>query len=128
MRLKLWRQEKYDALIQDITDTSLANVGYHHATNDAETVARKNNSALLDGCLCTTVHDLTSSNGGGILGPDDACTKTGRRVRDVLSDKYLALRIPNLSDPNNLAFADQGKAPGIIPIDCPIGDAECVAR
>ena len=43
MRLNLWRQEKYDALIQDIMDTSLANAGYCHATNDAETAARKYN-------------------------------------------------------------------------------------
>ena len=41
--------------------------------------------------------------------------------------KHPALQIPDLSDPNNLAFANQGKALGIIPIDCPIGDAEYVA-
>ncbi|KAL7477069.1 hypothetical protein ACHAW6_002889, partial [Cyclotella cf. meneghiniana] len=50
------------------------------------------------------------------------------RVRDILADKYPALRIPNLSDTNNLAFADQGEAPDIIPINCPIGDTERVAR
>ena len=38
------------------------------------------------------------------------------------------LRTPNLWDPNNLAFADYGKAPDIIPIDCPLGDAERVVR
>ena len=46
----------------------------------------------------------------------------------VLAEQYPALQIPNLSDPNNLAFADQGEAPGIIPIDCPIGDAERIDR
>ena len=35
---------------------------------------------------------------------------------------------PNLLDPNNLAFADYREAPDIIPIDCPLGDADWVAR
>ena len=84
--------------------------------------------AVLDGRLCAAVRGLTSGNGGGVLGPDNACTKTGRRVCNVLVENYLALQIPNISDSNNLAFADQGEAPGIIPIDCPIGDAKRVAR
>ena len=96
--------------------------------NDAETAARKFNSAVLDGHLCTATRGLTSCDGGGVLGPDDACTKTGHRVWDVLAEKQPALRIHNLSDTNNLAFAIQGKAPGIIPIDCPVGDTECIAR
>ena len=41
MRLDLWHQGKFDALIQDITDTSLANARYFPATNDVETAARK---------------------------------------------------------------------------------------
>ncbi|KAL7474906.1 hypothetical protein ACHAW6_004615, partial [Cyclotella cf. meneghiniana] len=42
--------------------------------------------------------------------------------------KHPPLHTPNLSDPNNLAFTDYGKAPGIIPLDCPIRDAERVAH
>jgi len=38
------------------------------------------------------------------------------------------LRTPNLSDPKNLAFTDYGETPDIIPIDCPLGDAERVTR
>ena len=49
MRIDLWRQGKYDALIQDITTTSLANAGYRSVTNDAETKAQKYHSAILDG-------------------------------------------------------------------------------
>ena len=52
----------------------------------------------------------------------------GSPVRDVLAEKHPLLCIPNLSDPDNLAFANYGKAPDIIPIDCPIGDVERVAR
>ena len=128
MRLDLWRQGKFDALIQDITDTSLANAGYRSATNDAETAARKYNAAVLDGRLRAAVCGLVSTDGGGVLGPDDACTKTGRPDRAMLAEKHPALRTPDLSDPNNLAFADHGEVPGIIPIDCPIGDAERIAR
>ena len=126
--LNLWRQGKFDALIQDITNTSLANAGYRSASNDAETTARKYHSAVLDGRLRAAVRGLTSSDTGGVLGPNDAFTKTGRPVRDVLAEKYPPLRIPNLSDPDNMAFADYGEAPDVIPIDCPIGDVERVAR
>ena len=35
---------------------------------------------------------------------------------------------PTSLTPNNLAFADYGKTHDIIPIDCPIGDAERVAH
>ena len=127
-RIDLWRQGKYDALIHDITTTSIANAGYRSANTDAETTARKYNSAILDGRLRAAVRGLTSGDNGGILGPDDACTKTGHPVRDVLVEKHPSLSTPNLLDPNNLAFADYSEAPGIIPIDCPIGDAERVAR
>ena len=127
-RIDLWRREKYDALIHDTTTTSIANTGHRSATNDAETTARRYHSAVLDGRLRAAVRGLTSSDTGGVLGPDDACTKTGRRVRNILAEKHPQLRIPNLSDPNNLAFDDYGEAPDIIPIDCLIGDAERVAR
>ena len=55
MCLDLWRQGKFDALIQDITNTSLANAGYRSASNDAKTTAQKYHSAVLDGCLRAAV-------------------------------------------------------------------------
>ena len=125
--LDLWHQGKYDALIQDITTTSLTNAGYHSVTNDAETKAWKYHSTVLDGQLCTAVSGLTSCDTGGILGPDDTCTKTVCPVQDVLAKKHPLLCTPNLLDPNNLAVADYGDALDIIPIDCPLGDAERVA-
>jgi hypothetical protein len=126
--IDLWHQGKYDALIHDITTTSLANAGYRSATTDEETSAWKYHSAVLDGRIRAAVRGLTSGDKDGVLGPDDACTKTGRPVRDVLAEKHPLLRTPNLADPNNLAFADYGKAPDIIPIDCPFGDVERVMR
>ena len=78
--INLCHQGKYDALIQDVTNTSLAHAGYRFATNDAETAAWKYHSAVLDGQLHAAVHGLTSCDTGGVLGPDDACTKTGRHV------------------------------------------------
>ncbi len=72
MRLDLWHQGKFDALIQDITNTSLANARYRIVSNDAERTARKYHSAVLDGRLRAAVRGLTSSNNGGVLGPDDA--------------------------------------------------------
>ena len=84
--LDLWHQEKVVSLIHDITTTSLANAGYRSATNDAETMARKYNATVLDGRLRTAVRGLVSTDGGGVLSPDDSCTKTGCLVWDVLAE------------------------------------------
>ena len=125
-QLNLWHQGKYDALIQDITATSLASAGYRSITNDDEKVEQKYHSTILDGRLYAAVCGLASCNSGGILGLDDACTKAGCHIWEVLVEKHRSLHTPNLLDPYNLAFADHSMAPDIMPIDCPQGDAEQV--
>ena len=47
---------------------------------------------MLSGRLRKAVRGLTNRDGGGVLQPDDACTKTGRRVLDVLHEKHPAMR------------------------------------
>lgn len=117
--LDLWCQEKLDALISDITTTSLANAGYCSTTNDINMAVQKYQSAVLDECLHAAVCGFTSCKGSSVLGPDDSCTKTGHCVCNVLAEQHRALCTPNFPDPNNLAFSDHGKALDIIPIDCP---------
>ncbi|KAL7477592.1 hypothetical protein ACHAW6_004461, partial [Cyclotella cf. meneghiniana] len=57
-----------------------------------------------------------------------ACTKTGRRVSDVLVDKHPPLRTPDINDPDRIAFRDYGPPPEVIPINCPTGDIEKISR
>ena len=98
-----------------------------HARDD-KTIARRYNSKVLDGELRAAVRQLTARDSGGILGPDDACTKTGRKVSEVLADKHPPLHTPDTSDPDRITFRDYGPPPDIIPVDCPAGDAEKIAR
>ena len=54
-------------------------------TNDDESAAaaRQFNATVLSGRLRKAVRGLTNRDGGGVLQPDDVCTKTGRRVLEV---------------------------------------------
>ncbi|KAL7476499.1 hypothetical protein ACHAW6_002357 [Cyclotella cf. meneghiniana] len=83
---------------------------------------------VLDGKLCAAVCDLTSRTGGSVLGPNDACSKTGRPVHAVLCEKHPSLHTPDLSNPDSVAFTDYGIPPDPIPVDCPVKVAEMVAQ
>ena len=51
---------------------------------------------VADGRLRAAVRMLTNRDGGGVYSPEDADTKTGRRVIDVLRDKHPELMIPDV--------------------------------
>jgi hypothetical protein len=86
------------------------------------------NSTVLEGNLCTTVRNLADQVGGGILGPEDLCTKTGRPVIKVLHEKHPNQHLPDLLDPNCLAFSKFDEVPDPTPIDCSPELVEAVAR
>mgnify|MGYP006186617991 CR=1 FL=1 len=127
-RLRLWEDGKFDALIQDITSAALngASRGTREAQEEQE--AWFYNSSVLDGNLRTAVRNLTDGVRGGVLGPEDLCTKTGRPVIEVLRDKHPDQRLPDLSDPNCLAFCKFDEVPDPIPLDCGPEVVEAVAR
>ena len=52
------------------------------------------NKRVLPGHLHATYRTLTNQNGGGVLQPDDFCTKTGLPVLEVLKSKDPKLRDP----------------------------------
>jgi hypothetical protein len=127
-RLCLWEDGKFDALIQDITAAALHGATKGTREVEEEQAARRYNSTVLEGNLQTAVRNLTNQAGGGVLGPDDLCTKTGRPVIEVLRDKHPDQRLPDLSDPNSLAFSKFDEVPDPIPINCSPEIVEAVAR
>ena len=127
-RLRLWEEGKFDALIQDITSAALHGASRGTREVEEEQVARRYNSTVLDGNLRTAVRNLTDGVRGGVLGPEDLCTKTGRPVIEVLRDKHPDQRLPDLSDPNCLAFCKFDEVPDPIPLDCGPEVVEAVAR
>ena len=64
---------------------------------------------------------------GGVFGPRDPCTKTGLPVINVLKLKHPDQRIPDLEDPNSLAFTEYQEYPDPGPIDCTAEDVERIA-
>ncbi len=76
-QLKLWIDGHYDALVQDIVGEAMRGVGSRRRNIEEILIAQKYNSMVLDGKLCAAVRFVTSHDGGGVLLPQDTCTKTG---------------------------------------------------
>ena len=87
-RLGLWADGSFDALVDDTRTEALSSAGALPHRTDDDTVARRFNTMVLDGTLRAAVRTLTSHDGGGVLGPYDACTKTGRPVHAILREKH----------------------------------------
>jgi hypothetical protein len=66
-------------------------------------------------------------DGGGVLLPQDACTKTGQPVIEVLQSQHPDTRIPNLGDPDCIAFEHYNKGSTALPMDCTSKDLEALA-
>jgi hypothetical protein len=93
-RLRLWTDGHYDTLVQDIVREAMRGAGSGRGTADEDIIARKYNSMVLDGKLRTAVRFATDHGGGGVLLPQDLCTKTGRPVMEVLHSQH-----PDNQDP-----------------------------
>jgi hypothetical protein len=111
-RMDLWYEGKFIALIDD-TETEVQSRHGPHPVPDEETLARAFNEKVLRGRLRSAVRNLTNRDQGGVLQPDDACTKTGRPVLEVLRGKHPPMRdpAPNLQDP------DHGDVPKPVPVE-----------
>ncbi len=102
-------------------------VGSGQDRADEELIARKYNHMVLDGKLHTAVCFVTARDGGGVLLPQDACTKTGRPVMEVLQLQHPNTRIPNLGDPDCIAFEHYNEVLTALPKDCTSKDLEALA-
>ncbi len=76
-RLTLWIGGQYNALVQDIVGEAMRGVGSGRDTANEELIAQKYNHMVLNSKLQAAVCFTTARNGGGVLLPQDACTKTG---------------------------------------------------
>jgi hypothetical protein len=126
-RLQLWTDGHYDALVQDIVGEAMRGAGSGRGMADEDIIARKYNSMVLDGKLHAAVCFATDRGGGGVLLPQDSCTKTGRLVMEVLRSQHPNTRIPDLEDPYCIAFEHYDEVPVEIPTDCTPKDLETLA-
>ncbi len=86
----------HSELVQDTVSTAQRSCSSNLAAEDNNLVARRYHNTVAKGKLHQAVRQLTNRDGGGILQLDEPDTKTGRRVIEVLSDKYPAMRILDL--------------------------------
>jgi hypothetical protein len=126
-RLTLWIGGQYDALVQDIVGEAMRGVGSGQNTANEELIAQKYNHMVLDSKLRAAVHFATARNGGGVLLHQDTCTKTGKPVIEVLQLQHPNTRIPNLGDPDCIAFEHYNEVPMALPTDCTSKDLEALA-
>jgi hypothetical protein len=126
-RLTLWIGGQYNALVQDIIGEAMRGVGSGRDTANKELIARKYNHMVLNGKLQAAVRFAMAHDGGGVLLPQDACTKTGQPVMEVLQSQHPNTRIPNLGDPYCIAFEQYNEVPTALPMDCTSKDLEALA-
>ena len=99
--MKQWDTGKMAAMVDSIESECWSKLG-GHADKDDDEAAKAYNSRVLSGHLRSAVRTLTNRGGGGVMQPDDHCTKdTGKTVLQVLRAKHPAMRDPVLegSDP-----------------------------
>ena len=128
-RMDLWDQGHHARLINDVVDeANRGGCGKGKRKLDDETLARSFNARVESGHLRQAVRYLTNRDGGGTLGPDDLCTKTQRRVFDVLQEKHPPMREPNLDARTSTGiFEHYDECPEAIDLDITQDTVEKVA-
>eukprot|EP00957_Ditylum_brightwellii_P110884 8457338-Ditylum_brightwellii.AAC.1 len=95
-RMALWEEGRYNALVDDTVTEGRALEGRQRSPQQSlDSRARKFNGQVLAGKLRAAVRQATNRGGGGVLFPDDPCTKTGRPVLEVLKEKHPDTRVPD---------------------------------
>ena len=125
-RLDLWRQGRFSGLVEDTEREGLARA-QSYAQADDETLARRFDATVRSGRLRQAVRCATDRGQGGVLYPDDADTKTGRPVIDVLRDKHPPLRHPPANHFRSTVFERYDSMPEVVPLDITEKDVEHVA-
>eukprot|EP00957_Ditylum_brightwellii_P167713 12767712-Ditylum_brightwellii.AAC.1 len=95
---------------------------------DMERQTQQFNGMVLAGKLHQAVRRATNQEGGGVLYPDNRCTKTGEPVLDVLQGKHPDTRVPDVENPKCTAFEDYAEVPEVIPLDFTAGSVAFMAN
>jgi hypothetical protein len=83
---------------------------------ELESVGQRFNLMVHWGKLWAAVRAVTDRDPGGLYAPDDICTKTGRRVLDVLREKHPDARIPEERAFDS--YANSAEVLEVMPIAC----------
>ncbi len=114
-RKNLWDEGKWTALVDDITSNLLGKLPVQQSAHNDETIARAYNARVLSGHLRSAVRVLTDRESGGVVQPDDHCSKSGHPVLTELCKKHPPLCDP-LIDDDGKAFEPYSSLPDPVPL------------
>ena len=124
----MWDAGHIEALVTEIEAAAIQSAGKGQRRRDEETAARTFNAKVLNGSIRSAVRNLTSREGGGVVLPDDTCTKTGRPVLEVLRGKHPDLVVPVPGGAGSLAFEPYDSCPPPIPVLCDAAGMDTITR
>ena len=87
-RLDVWEAEHYEMLVEDTLRSCKQYLTIIHREETVEHRAKTYHSLVLRGKLRTAVRWITEWEKGGVLLPEDNCTKTVELVMEVLRTKH----------------------------------------
>ena len=96
-RLDAWEAGRYCALVKEVEECAMEDgfpCTHPNRSLKLESVGRRFNSMAHSGKLRAAVRAMTNRDSGGLYALDDICTKTSRRVLDVLREKHPDAHIP----------------------------------
>lgn len=113
--MDLWDQGRPIALIDDliVAESQLGVAGPKN--QEDEHLFRAYNARVIAGHLRAACRNITSREGGGVLSPDDVCTKIGIPVLEALRAKHPPLRDPASVGSEGGAFEPYDRAPTPVP-------------
>ena len=99
-----------------ITNIATQGNGGGQREEDEDSNAWTYHSMVIDVRLKAGLRWLTNRDGGGILNPEDADTKTLCPVIDILREKHPNILIPNLEDEDWASFEEYDEYLDSVPV------------
>jgi hypothetical protein len=118
-----WLKNQHLMLVQDTENTLERMLTKRQGMTTPEQRAKTFHQKVLKGDLRGAVRYITDREMGGVLLPDDKCSKTGLPVSDVLDSKHPMVRVP---DANALPHYEE--LPEFIEVDVTEDSVEDTAR
>ena len=97
-RLRLWREGRFNMLVQDTVRTSRTMISSIRRGMSDETIAKTFTSMVLKGKIRAAVRFATLRGEGGVLKATDVDSKTGKPVLEVLQSKHPPAVIPPVEE------------------------------
>ena len=116
-RLDHWEEGDFDLLVSDTLDSldRNASVGRKRPQNVVDE-ARAFHSKLISGRLQQAVRHSIDGEPGGVRLPHQKCTKSGKKIVDVLREKHPDMMDPSaaIAEPDRIAFEPYESTPRVV--------------